>query len=156
MIRVRDLRRFLRKPDGDASLDDAERGSVSVWAATASVIIIICVGAAVDLGGQVRAQQHARDVAAQAARVGGQYLDASAVQGRYPSIAVGQARSASEDYLAAAGVTGSVTISGGTEIRVSVTDTYDPLFLGIVGIGNLTVSGDATARVIRTMGDAER
>lgn len=130
-----------------------ERGSVSVWAATAALIMIFCVGVAVDLGGQVRAQQHARDVAGQAARVGGQYLDASAVQGRYPSIAVGQARAAVQDYLAAADVPGSVTITGGTEIHVSVTDTYAPLFLGIVGIGNLTVSGDATARVIRTMGD---
>lgn len=133
-----------------------ERGSVSVWAAAAAVIMMICVGIAVDLGGQVRAQQHAHDVAAQAARVGGQYLDDSAVQGRYPSVAVAQARSAAGDYLAAAEVTGTVTITGATTIDVSVTDTYDPLFLGIIGIGDLTVTGDATARVIRTMGDSEQ
>ena len=133
-----------------------ERGSVSVWAAAAAVIMMICVGIAVDLGGQVRAQQHARDVAAQAARVGGQYLDDSAVQGRYPSVAVAQAKSAAGDYLAAAEVTGTVTITGATTIEVAVTDTYDPLFLGIIGIGDLTVTGDATARVIRTMGDSEQ
>ena len=133
-----------------------ERGSVSVWAAAAAVIMMICVGIAVDLGGQVRAQQHARDVAAQAARVGGQYLDDSAVQGRYPSVAVAQAKSAAGDYLAAAEVTGTVTVTRATTIDVSVTDTYDPLFLGIIGIGDLTVTGDATARVIRTMGDSEQ
>lgn len=151
MIRARHLRRFLRGPG-----EDPERGSVSVWAVTASLIMIICIGAAVDLGGQVRAQQHARDLAAQAARAGGQHLDAAAVQGQYPSIAVGQARTAAQDYLAAADVSGTVTITGGTQIHVSVTRTYDPVFLGIVGITNLTVSGEATARVIRTMGDTER
>lgn len=151
MIRARHLRRFVKRPG-----EDPERGSVSVWAVTASLVMIICIGAAVDLGGQVRAQQHVRDLAAQAARAGGQHLDAAAVQGQYPSIAVGQARTAAQDYLAAAEVSGAVTITGGTQIQVSVTRTYDPVFLGIVGISNLTVSGEATARVIRTMGDTER
>lgn len=139
-----------------ASLADDERGSVSVWAATAAVIMIICVGIAVDLGGQVRAQQHVRDVAAQAARVGGQYLDDSAIEGRYPSVAISQAKSAASTYLAAADVAGTITITDATTIRVAVTDTYSPLFLGIVGIADLTVTGDATARVIRTMGDTEQ
>jgi hypothetical protein len=43
-----------------------ERGSVSIWIATSGLVMIILVGLAVDLGGQVHAQQHARDVAAQA------------------------------------------------------------------------------------------
>ena len=47
--------------------------------------MIILVGLAVDLGGQVHAQQHARDVAAQAARAGGQQLQAGrAIRGRRP------------------------------------------------------------------------
>ena len=133
-----------------------ERGSISVWAATAALVMIICVGIAVDLGGQVRAQQHARDVAAQAARVGGQHLDDGAVQGRYPSVAVAQAKSATAAYLVAAGVTGTVTITGATTIDVAVTDTYNPVFLGVVGVGDLTVTGHASARVIRTMGEGER
>ncbi|WP_407345846.1 pilus assembly protein [Pengzhenrongella phosphoraccumulans] len=127
-----------------------------MWAAAASVVMIICVGIAVDLGGQVRAQQHARDVAAQAARVAGQYLDDSAIEGRFPSVAIGQAKSAASTYLAAADVAGTVTITGATTIHVAVTDTYSPLFLGIIGIADLTVTGDATARVIRTMGDTEQ
>lgn len=129
---------------------------MSVWAATTAVVMIICVGIAVDLGGQVRAQQHTRDVAAQAARIGGQQLDATAVSGQYPSLAVGAARTAAADYLAAAGVTGTVTVTAATTIHVAVTDTYTPVFLGIAGIGDLTVTGDATARVIRTMGDSEQ
>ncbi|QTE31538.1 pilus assembly protein [Pengzhenrongella sicca] len=129
---------------------------MSVWAATSAVIMIICVGIAVDLGGQVRAQQQARDLAAQAARVGGQHLDDSAISGRYPLVAIAQAKSAAGNYLTAAEVTGTVTITDATTIRVAVTDTYSPLFLGIVGIADLTVTGDATARVIRTMGETEQ
>jgi Flp pilus assembly protein TadG len=133
-----------------------ERGSISVWGATAAVIMMICVGIALDLGGQVHAQQHARGVAAQAARVGGQQLDAVAVTGAYPSIAVGQARLAARAYLEASGVDGTVTISGGDTVHVSVTDTYRPRFLGIVGLANLTVTGHATAQVVRTLGDREQ
>lgn len=133
-----------------------ERGSISVWAATSAVIMMICVGIALDLGAQVHAQQHARGVAAQAARVGGQQLDATAVTGNYPSIAVGQARLAAQAYLDASGVDGTVAVTGGDTVHVSVTDTYDPRFLGIIGIQDLTVTGDATAQVIRTMGDQEQ
>ena len=139
-----------------AAAGSDERGSISVWAATSAVIMMICVGIALDLGAQVHAQQHARGVAAQAARVGGQHLDAAAVTGAYPSIAVGEARVAAQAYLEASGVEGTVTVTGGDTVHVSVTDTYDPRFLEIVGISNLTVTGDATAQVIRTLGDREQ
>ncbi|MFE5291402.1 TadE/TadG family type IV pilus assembly protein [Isoptericola sp. NPDC056618] len=146
-------RRSLKR--GTTCARQVERGSVSTWLVLASFAMVIVVGLAVDISGQVHAQQRARDVAAQAARTGGQYLDSAAVQGRYPSIDVGQARAAAQDYLAATGVSGTVTVTGGTTIRVDVSDTYDPLFLGVIGIHDLTVTGDATARVIRTMGDDE-
>ena len=133
-----------------------ERGSISVWAAMSAIVMMICVGIALDLGAQVHAQQHARGVAAQAARVGGQQLDAAAVTGAYPSLAVGHARVAAQAYLEASGVEGTVTVTGGDTVHVSVTDTYDPRFLGIVGISNVTVTGEATARVIRTLGEREQ
>ena len=52
----------------------AERGSISIWLVTTGFAMIVLVGLAVDLGGQVHAQQHARAVADQAARTGGQQL----------------------------------------------------------------------------------
>ena len=62
---------------------EPDRGSVIVWLATAGFAMIVLVGLAVDLSGQVYAQQHARDVAAQAARAGGQQLQAPiAVRGQ--------------------------------------------------------------------------
>ena len=53
-----------------------ERGSISIWLVTTGFAMIVLVGLAVDLGGQVHAQQHARAVADQAARTGGQQLQA--------------------------------------------------------------------------------
>ncbi|HUM87572.1 MAG TPA: pilus assembly protein TadG-related protein, partial [Actinomycetota bacterium] len=54
-----------------------ERGSISIWVVTATIVMMTLVGLAVDLGGQVHAQQRAHDVAAQAARAGGQQVEAA-------------------------------------------------------------------------------
>ena len=134
-----------------------ERGSISIWVVTATIVMMTLVGLAVDLGGQVHAQQRAHDVAAQAARAGGQQVEAApAVEGRYIALDAAAARRAAEQYLAAAGVGGTVTITGGTTLVVRVTDIYEPTFLSMVGIGDLKVTGDASARLIRTTGGVER
>jgi len=134
-----------------------EQGSISIWVVTATIVMMTLVGLAVDLGGQVHAQQRAHDVAAQAARAGGQQVEAApAVEGRYVALDTAAARRAAEQYLAAAGVEGTVTITGGTTLVVRVTDVYEPTFLSMVGIEDLTVTGDASARLIRTSGGVER
>ena len=64
-----------------------EDGSITLWMVTASFAMMMLVGLAVDLGGQVHAQQRAHIVAGQAARAGGQEVQAApAVQGRYVAI----------------------------------------------------------------------
>ena len=141
-----------------ASTDgDRERGSVSIWLATASLVMIILVGLAVDLGGQVHTQQRARDIAAQAARVGGeQVLAGPAIRGRGVQVDTGAAKSAARDYLAAAGVSGSATIQGGDTLVVTTTDTYQTMFLGIIGLNRMTVTGHASTRIIRAVGGVAR
>lgn len=134
-----------------------ERGSVTVWIALASFVMMALVGLAVDLGGQVHAQQRAHDLAAQAARAGGEQVQAApAIQGRYARIDTAAARVAAQDYLDAAGVNGTVSITGGDTIRVTVTDAYDPRFLPFLGIKQLDVTGTASARLVRTLGGAEQ
>lgn len=132
-----------------------ERGSISIWLVTSSLVMMVLVGLAVDLGGQVHAKQRAHDVAAQAARSGGQQVQAApAVAGDYLAVDTTAARAAAEDYLAAADVEGSVAITGGDTIAVNVTDTYSPRFLGF--LGDLTVTGEASARLVRSLGGAEQ
>ena len=134
-----------------------ERGSVSIWLATASLVMIILVGLAVDLGGQVRTQQRARDVAAQAARAGGQQiLSGPAVRGQGVQADTGAAKAAARAYLVAAGVSGSATIQGGDTLVVTTTDTYQTTFLSIIGLNRLTVTGHASARIIRAVGGVQR
>jgi len=134
-----------------------EDGSITLWMVTASFAMMMLVGLAVDLGGQVHAQQRAHNVAGQAARVGGQEVQAApAVQGRYVAINAAAARSAAQDYLSAAGVNGTVSITDGTTITVNVTDTYRPKFLSIIGLGDLPVTGEASARLIRTVAGSEQ
>jgi Flp pilus assembly protein TadG len=134
-----------------------ERGSISLWMVTASFVMMVLVGLAVDLGGQVHAQQRAHDIAAEAARTGGEQVQAApAIEGRYVGVDTAAARIAAEQYLAAAGVTGTVRITGGDTITVEVTDTYTPDFLNFIGIGDLTVTSDASARLVRSLGGTEQ
>ena len=83
--------------------------------------MMMLVGLAVDLGGQVHAKQRAHDVAAQAARAGGQQVQAApAIEGHYLAVDTAAAREAAEEYLAAADVSGTVTVTGGDTITVKV------------------------------------
>jgi len=49
-----------------------------------------------------------------------------------------------------------VHVTGGDTITVEVTDTYTPEFLSFIGIGDLTVTSDATARLIRSLAGTEQ
>lgn len=133
-----------------------ERGSISVWFATASLVMIILVGMAVDLGGKVHTQQRTRSVAAQAARTGAQEVQSATMRGGDLQIDVAAARSAAEAYLRAAGVTGTVSVTGGDTLVVHTSDTYTSKFLGIIGLKSMPVTGEASARLIRAQGGIER
>jgi Flp pilus assembly protein TadG len=135
-----------------------DRGSVTIWLALASVVMVVLVGVAVDLTGQVHAQQRAYDVAAQAARTAGQQVDAAeGVRGISARTNPGQALAAVRAYIEAAGMSGEASITaGGTSIEVTVSDTYETTFLSIIGISTLRVTGTAQARVVRVVGGVER
>ena len=134
-----------------------ERGSITIWLAITSLSMIVLVGLAVDLGGQVHAQQRAHDLAAQAARAGGEQVQAApAIAGDFVRVDAVAASQAARAYLSAAHVNGSVAVTGGTNLTVEVTDTYHPRFLGLIGITRLPVTGSATARLIRSLGGTEQ
>lgn len=136
---------------------ERQRGSVTIFMATAAFVMIVLAGLAVDLGGQVAAQQQARDVAAQAARVGGEQLQGStAVEGQGAQMDTNAAAAAARNYLAAAGVPGTVTVQGNDTLEVTTYQNYQTKFLPIIGIGSLHVTGHSTARLIRAQNGAPR
>lgn len=131
-----------------------DSGRVSVFLAIAAFGILAVVALAFDGAGQLRSLQRADNLAAEAARAGGQAIDrATAIEGGPKRIDEPQARRAVAAYLAAAGATGhTVTfpvVDGETVVRVRVTVTYERSLLGLVGFEDtVTVSGEATARAL--------
>lgn len=136
---------------------DPERGSITIWIVTASFVMIVLAGMAVDLGGQVYAQQHARDVARQAARAGGQQLQAGpAIRGEGAIADTTRAVQAARTYLAAGDVAGQAQVTGADTIEVTTTAVYTTKFLGIIGINRLTVTGHAEATITRAVEGVQR
>src|ERR671910_66844 len=108
----------------DSTNRDCERGSVSLWMVTAAMAMIILAGLAVDLGGQVLTRQHVNNVAAQAARAGGQQLQASrAIRGQGVRTDPALAAAAARSYLAASDVVGTVQLRGSTAVIVHTSAT---------------------------------
>ena len=131
---------------------DRERGSITLFAAIAALVLMICVGLAYDLGGKSLASQRADDVAAQAARAAGQQLIApTAVRGQGARVDTAAAAGAARAYLASADVGGNVSVAAGNVVVVDTTDTYTPVFLSMIGIGAMQVHGHQTSLSVRAM-----
>lgn len=128
-----------------------QQGSITVWLATFSIGVLVMIGLVVDVGGKVRTQQRAQDLAAQAARVAGEQLHPElAISGQSATVQAAQARHAAQAYLAGSGVTGTVTISAG-RISVEVVDHYQPVILTLIGVGDITVTATATSQLNRVL-----
>nr|WP_242511299.1 pilus assembly protein [Cellulomonas sp. HLT2-17] len=119
---------------------------------TTALTMVLLVGLAVDLGGQVLAKQHAQVVAFEAARAGGQQLQgAAAVLGDAAVVDPAGAVAAASNYLAGtADVTGTVSAVG-TRVVVDTTTSYQTQFLSIIGIRELTVTGHAEVQTVRAV-----
>ena len=142
---------------------------VSVWVSVALVAFIVTIGIGIDFAGHAGAAQHARAVADEAARAGGQHLTLDSGRAR-PDVHT--AIAAANTYVAASPYTGTTTISGGDNlarphaittaisggdtITVTVTGTYDCQFLSIIGITTLRVTETGTATVKSVLGGTEQ
>ena len=139
-----------------AARRDNEKGSISIAVLAGALCMIPVVGVAADFGGQAVAEQRARSVAAEAARAGGQRVQLDALaRGQQTQLDTSLAVGAANDYLAQAGAAGSVSMAGNT-VTVTVTGSYDCIFLSIIGIGSLPVSGTSSADVVRAFQGAAR
>lgn len=135
---------------------DPERGSASAWAVVTTIAMLLFVGIALDFAGQLEAQQSARAVAAQAARAGGQQVVApQAIRGQGVTAQPGDAHAAAANFLAGAGVEGSVQVTG-DRVIVDTSNPYSTKFLSIVGITTLPATGHAEARITRAVGGVEQ
>jgi hypothetical protein len=117
-----------------------------------AVAVLAMIGLSVDGGGKVRALERADNLASEAARAAGQAIDApQAIEGDDKIVDPDAAVAAAQNYLSAAGVTGTVTVSSDRKhVTVTVTITYNTVFLGLIGIDTLTATRQATAVLVAT------
>ena len=135
-----------------------EEGSVTLFVCIAVIGLLLVAGLVVDGGAKVRALQRADRLAAEAGRAGGQAIDVpAAIAGDPPLVDAQAAVRASQAYLQANGVTGTVVVTdAGKVVRVEVTTTTPTAFLGLIGINAMTVHGQATVMLVRGVTGANR
>ncbi len=122
-----------------------EAGGITLIFAVVTVALIAMVGLVFDGRAQMTAQQRADAVAAEAARAAGQEIDGSVVAGA-AGLHRARAVAAARAHLAAAGVRGTVSVSG-TRIVVRTDATEPAAILPIIGITTLEATGEATVEI---------
>lgn len=111
---------------------------MSIFFIIVTLAVVAAAGLVVDGGRKMTALAEARDVADNAARACAQNLDATAARTGRTSLDTSSAVSAGQDFLAVAGVAGTVIASDGVEpgCVVTTTITVSNVFLP----GSFTVS----------------
>jgi hypothetical protein len=146
-----------------AAVERDDRGSATVFFAITAAGFLVMAGLILDGGARIRGIEHADTLAAEAARTAGQAIDLPALMSGTTSgsgastVAIDQARArnAALAYLTANGATGTVTVDPATHtIRVTATVQQPTVFLGLIGITDLTAQGQATATLVHTPGTA--
>ena len=140
-----------------SALGDREAGSVTVFFVVAVVALFAMVGLVVDGGTKIRTAQQAAALAEEAARAAGQDITlAAAVRGDTIAADPGRAAAAARTYLAENGLTGTVWITNnGAAVTVTVSVTKPTVFLSLIGIASVTVTGRAEARLVRGLSKEE-
>lgn len=135
-----------------------ETGAVTLFVALAVTGLLVLLGLVVDGGAKVRAAQQADRLAAEAARAAGQAIDLAAVLGG-DAIRVDRraAQAAAEEYLARSGGRGRAAVSGdGRTITVTTRASVPTVFLGLIGISEVDVTGRAEAVLVHREGGSLR
>lgn len=136
-------------------LPTRDRGSVSLMLAVVVLALFVAVGLVVDGGQKLRSTQRADDAAAEAARAAVQSVQpASTVRGLQPRIDRAAAVQAAQSYLAVAEVSGSASLTG-DRLTVTTSTSFTPTFLSLIGLGTQTVTGQASARLARGVGQEQ-
>ena len=130
-------------------MNDLERGTVTVFLSVFMFALLVVAGLVFDGGNILAARREASNVAESAARAGAQALDENATRSGSGTRLDGSAAvQRANDYLAAAGFDGTVTIDGQT-VSVEVKLTQRLFILGVAGLANPTVIGRGSARAVR-------
>lgn len=132
-----------------------EDGAFTTWFVVLVVPMMMMAGLVFDGGHVLAGRREALDVAHNAALAGVQAVDET--QARTTGVVSfdpAAAQAAANNYLAINGFTGSVAVDG-TSVTVTVTNQIEMQLLSVVGVGDKTVTGTATARIVRGVEGAD-
>ena len=125
-----------------------DRGSVTVWAVSATVACVLILGLVLDGGSMLRARSDAFGLASAAARAGAQQLDPAAAVAGTAELDPAAAERAAVDYLAARGASGTATVTGAT-ITVTVTSSAHLQLLSLAGADTATFNATVTVDAVK-------
>jgi Flp pilus assembly protein TadG len=122
---------------------------VTLFMVLVTLALMLAVGLVVDGAHKIQALQRADAAAEEAARAAGQAIQpAVSVRGQAPRADTARAAAAAREYLAAAGVAGTVDVRGDV-IEVTTISSRPTVFLAAIGIGSVSATGSAQARLVR-------
>ncbi|MBE1584588.1 pilus assembly protein TadG-related protein [Nonomuraea angiospora] len=126
---------------------NAERGSVTLFTAVVAFALLLCAGLMVDGGAKIQAYREAYAAAEEAARAGaGQMNTGHAYTSGQFKIDPAQAANAARAYLSSAGHAGTVSTTG-NQVRITVTVTKPTVLISLIGIGTVSATATASARM---------
>lgn len=127
-------------------LDD-ETGSLSAYLLVIVVVLTVLIGVVVDGSGKYDADARAQQVANSAARAAVNSISGDTVLVGSLGLNAAQAQATAENYVAAAGMTGSVSVAGQV-VTVNVQTSYKTKFLSLIGVNQLPGKAEASAQLI--------
>ncbi|WP_433498569.1 pilus assembly protein TadG-related protein [Sphaerimonospora sp. CA-214678] len=138
-------------------MPDRDRGSISAFVVVLMLAALVCLGLVVDGGQKIRAYREAYAVAEEAARAGADVVDIDRVyaQGGRLELDRSQALAAARAYLASSGNRGSVAMTGARTLRVTVKVSRPTVLLSLIGVGDVTATASASARMLQGIEQGE-
>ncbi len=132
-------------PRSKSTQQDELGQSISVLFAVSTIALLLITGLVVDGGAHAAGTRRAELAASTAARAA---ADAGATASISRSSAHGSdAVTAGRRVITASGLDGEVEVRSGS-VRVTTSGQIPTFFLGIIGVNQLTVRGDATAVLV--------
>jgi len=124
-----------------------ETGSLSAYLLVIVVVLTVLIGIVVDGSGKYDADARAQQVANSAARAAVNSINGGTVLVGSLGINAAQAQTTAENYVSAAGMTGSVSVAGQV-VTVNVQTSYTTKFLSLIGVNQLPGKAEASAELI--------
>ena len=129
-----------------------DAGRIGLFYAIVLPGLIAMIGLAGDGAGYVRTTQRANNIAAEAARAGGQAIRLpEAINGETKAVDTTRALDAVADYLNTAGITDwqAIIDDDGQQLTVTVTVQYDPLLVDVLpGVTTIPATATVTATLL--------